>query len=79
MNATEYSGFDLRSHLASSVNEYREKHNLTLTQFAIKADMSVKRIARLENGSYELNVTELVKIAAAIDVQASQLLRIAGL
>lgn len=76
---TSKAGLGLGSYVASSVKEYREKNNLTLTQFAIKADLSVERVVRIENETYELRVTDLMRIAVAIEVQASQLLRAVGL
>lgn len=82
MNKPEYPPEPIRrlqEYVASSVKEYRQKHNLSVAAFAEKCGLSAKRVARIETGTYELRMKDIMKLSSAIEVQASQLLRIVGL
>jgi transcriptional regulator with XRE-family HTH domain len=77
--ASAQAGLAFREFLAKSVKEYREKNGLSMMQFAAKADISRKKIGKVESKALDINTTDLCKIAAAMECQASQLLRVAGL
>ena len=68
-----------RGYFAKSVKEYRQKNSLSVMQLAATVNLSAKKITRIEREVYEVNTTELVKLANAMGFLASQLLIAGGL
>jgi transcriptional regulator with XRE-family HTH domain len=68
-----------RGYFAKSAKEYRQKNKLSVIQLAAMVNLSAKKITRIECETYEVNTTELVKLANAMGFPASQLLVAGGL
>jgi transcriptional regulator with XRE-family HTH domain len=57
------------------VHEERKRRNLTLEEVASRASVSVAMVSRIENGNVSLSLRTLTRIAIAVDVPVTALLR----
>lgn len=56
-----------RGYFAKSVKEFRQKNKLSVMELAAMVSLSAKKITRIEHETYEVNITELVKLSNAMD------------
>ena len=64
--------------LGKVLRDKREALAVTQEQFAEKVDLSRNYIGNIERGEYEVAISTLAKIAAALRTTASELVREAG-
>ena len=57
--------------LAYQFKELRKKKHLTQTQLAERLGMGKTQISKIENGKFNLTLTTINKIAAALDAKVS--------
>ena len=60
------------------LRQKRAEAGLTQERFAELVDLSKNYVGNLERGEYEISVTTLHRIAKAVNMKASDLLRMAG-
>lgn len=51
MNNLEY--FEIKKHIAKKITEYRKKHNYTMKDLAVIADLNVSFISDIENNKID--------------------------
>jgi transcriptional regulator with XRE-family HTH domain len=57
--------------IANQVIAYRDRHDLTQTQFAERLGMKQPAVARLEAAEHNPSIETLVKLATALDVEVN--------
>jgi len=69
----------LLAYIAANVRRLREKRGLSQERFAEEAGLDFRFTQRVERGRLNLSIETLVRLAAALDVTPSRLLRRAHL
>lgn len=64
--------------LGASIRDARAQRNLTQEQLAERASLSKNYIGNIERGEYDVTVSTLHRVAAALGVTAGDLLKAAG-
>lgn len=62
--------------IGSDIYDIRKEKGLTQKKLAEEAEVSISTISRIENGSEEIDIKTLVKIANILDVSVGELLKI---
>jgi transcriptional regulator with XRE-family HTH domain len=62
---------DLKTELTQQFKELRLKNRLTQSQLAKKLGMDKAQVSRIENGKFNLTLTTINRIAAALDAKVN--------
>lgn len=57
------------------IKEYRQKNNYSITKFAYEYGLDAGNISRLENGKIEVKLVTLWKIAEALNIKPSDIVK----
>jgi XRE family aerobic/anaerobic benzoate catabolism transcriptional regulator len=69
---------DLPVRLGKKIRQLRQARGWRQIDLAVHADLSKTHVCAVEGGRRELGVGALIRIASALDLKASELLRLAG-
>lgn len=62
---------DIRYIIADNVRLYRKRENLTQTELAERADLSVDSIKRIEGGKRTMSLENFIRLSDALNVPLS--------
>lgn len=66
---------DELARIGARVKAYRTKQNMTQQELAVRADLSLPHISKIESGKAAMQIPTVLRIAEALQVSLDELLR----
>ncbi|MGE7761610.1 helix-turn-helix domain-containing protein [Peribacillus sp. NPDC097895] len=63
------------SNIAKIIRQYREDHNLTQQELALKLRIGTKKIEKYESGESVTDTQTILRLSTALDIPASEFLK----
>ena len=66
---------DYKLRFGNRLKKLRQEKNLTLRELALRSEMENQHISMLEHGKYDVQLSTIIKLAAALEVEPYELLK----
>ncbi|MBT2615414.1 MULTISPECIES: helix-turn-helix domain-containing protein [unclassified Bacillus (in: firmicutes)] len=66
------------SNIAKNIRQYREDHNLTQQELALKLRIGTKKIEKYESGESVPDTQTILRLSTVLDIPASEFLKESG-